>query len=59
MRALYAGEVTMVDRWLGRFLDKARSLGLLDKSLVIVTSDHGHQLGEHGLLGKVALRPVQ
>jgi arylsulfatase A-like enzyme len=54
MRALYAGEVTMVDRWLGRFLDKARSLGLLDRSLVIVTSDHGHQLGEHGLLGKVA-----
>jgi arylsulfatase A-like enzyme len=54
MRALYAAEVTMVDRWLGRFLGKTRSLGLLDKSLIIVTSDHGHQLGEHGLLGKVA-----
>jgi arylsulfatase A-like enzyme len=54
MRALYAGEVTMVDHWLGRFLDKARSLGVLDRSLVIVTSDHGHQLGEHGLTGKVA-----
>ncbi len=54
MRALYAGEVTMVDQWLGRFLDTARSLGLLDRSLVIVTSDHGHQLGEHGVLGKVA-----
>jgi arylsulfatase A-like enzyme len=54
MRALYAGEVTMVDRWLGRFLDRARSLGLLDRSLVIVTSDHGHQLGEHGVVGKVA-----
>ena len=54
MRALYAGEVTMVDHWLGRFLDRARSLGLLDRSLVIETSDHGHQLGEHGVLGKVA-----
>lgn len=54
MRALYAGEVTMVDRWLGRFLDRARSLGLLNRSLVIVTSDHGHQLGEHGVVGKVA-----
>lgn len=54
MRALYAGEVTMVDRWLGIFLDRARSLGLLDRSLVIVSSDHGHQLGEHGILGKLA-----
>ena len=54
MRALYAAEVTMVDHWLGRFLDRARSRGLLDRSLVIVTSDHGHQLGEHGVLGKVA-----
>lgn len=54
MRALYAGEVTMVDHWLGLFLDKARSLGILDRSLVIVTSDHGHQLGEHGVLGKIA-----
>lgn len=44
----------MVDHWLGRFLDKARSLGLSERSLVIVTSDHGHQLGEHGLTGKVA-----
>lgn len=54
MRALYAAEVTMVDRWLGLFLERARSLGFLDSSLLIVTSDHGHQLGEHGLLGKVA-----
>ena len=54
MRALYAGEVTMVDRWLGRFLELARSLGMLEDTLLIVTSDHGHQLGEHGLTGKVS-----
>jgi arylsulfatase A-like enzyme len=54
MRARYAGEVTMVDRWLGRFLDGARELGMLEDTLVVVTSDHGHQLGEHGLTGKVA-----
>lgn len=53
MRALYAAEVTMVDHWLGRFLERARSLGFMDRSLVIVTSDHGHQLGEHGFTGKV------
>jgi arylsulfatase A-like enzyme len=54
MRALYAGEVTMVDRWLGRFLDRARDLGMLDDTLLVVTSDHGHQLGEHGITGKVS-----
>ena len=54
MRALYAGEVTMVDRWLGLFLDRARELGMLEDTLLIVTSDHGHQLGEHGLTGKVS-----
>jgi arylsulfatase A-like enzyme len=54
MRALYAGELTMVDRWLGLFLDRARDLGMLEDTLLIVTSDHGHQLGEHGLTGKVS-----
>jgi arylsulfatase A-like enzyme len=44
----------MVDRWLGRFLELARSLGMLEDTLLIVTSDHGHQLGEHGLTGKVS-----
>jgi arylsulfatase A-like enzyme len=53
MRARYAAEVTMVDRWLGQFIDRARELGMLDNTVLIVTSDHGHQLGEHGLTGKV------
>jgi len=53
MRALYAGEVTMVDTWFGKFMEKVRELGLLDNTLIIVTSDHGHQLGEHGVSGKI------
>jgi arylsulfatase A-like enzyme len=53
MRDRYAAEVTMVDHWLGRFLDQARDLGMLENTLLVVTSDHGHQLGEHGLTGKV------
>ncbi|MBM4419193.1 MAG: sulfatase [Chloroflexi bacterium] len=55
MRALYAGEVTMTDRWLGIFVDHLRSTGLLDDTLLIVTADHGHQLGEHGLTGKISM----
>jgi arylsulfatase A-like enzyme len=54
MRALYAGEVTMVDRWLGLFLDRARELGMLEDTLLVVTSDHGHQIGEHGVTGKLS-----
>jgi arylsulfatase A-like enzyme len=53
MRALYAGEVTMTDRWLGYFLDKIDSLGLRENTLLIVLSDHGHALGEHGVAGKL------
>ncbi|AQZ54360.1 Arylsulfatase (plasmid) [Martelella mediterranea DSM 17316] len=52
MRALYAGELTMVDRWIGYFMRQAEQLGLLENTLVIMTSDHGMALGEHGALGK-------
>ncbi|MGQ9628932.1 MAG: sulfatase [bacterium] len=53
MRALYAGEVTMVDKWLGLFLDKVRELGLMDDTLIVLISDHGHPLGDHGAIGKL------
>jgi arylsulfatase A-like enzyme len=51
-RALYAGEVTMVDRWIGFLLDKVRVLGIADRTIVIVLSDHGFYFGEHDFLGK-------
>jgi len=53
MKACYAGEVTMVDTWLGKFLEKMKELDLLDKSLVILIADHGHQFGEHNMMGKI------
>jgi arylsulfatase A-like enzyme len=52
MRALYAGEVTMVDRWLGHFLERAHDLGVMENTLFVLLSDHGHALGEHGYTGK-------
>ncbi len=52
MRQLYAAEVTMVDAWLGHFLDRLANLGLMDKTLVVLTSDHGVLLGEYGWVGK-------
>ena len=52
VRALYAGEVTLVDRWVGMLLQKIEDLGLFNNTAVIFTSDHGFYLGEHGLVGK-------
>jgi arylsulfatase A-like enzyme len=52
IRALYAGEVTMVDRWLGRFLEKMEDLNLFENTLLMLISDHGVAHGEHGILGK-------
>jgi arylsulfatase A-like enzyme len=52
MRALYAAEVTMTDRWVGDFLDRVDSLGFAKNTMVIVLSDHGVALGEHDATGK-------
>jgi arylsulfatase A-like enzyme len=52
MRALYAGEVTMMDRWLGRFLDRMDELDLFENTLLVLLSDHGVAHGEHGITGK-------
>jgi arylsulfatase A-like enzyme len=52
MRALYAGEVTMTDRWLGRFLDTLDSSEFAQETLLVVLSDHGVALGEHDATGK-------
>ena len=52
MRARYAAEVTMMDRWLGRLLDKMEELNLFENTLLVFLSDHGHVFGEHGITGK-------
>lgn len=52
MRALYSAEITMADRWLGHFLERAYDLGVMDNTLLVLISDHGHALGEHGYTGK-------
>jgi arylsulfatase A-like enzyme len=51
-RALYAGNVTLVDRWLGHLLDALESLRLLETTILIWGTDHGHLFGDHDLQGK-------
>ncbi len=45
---LYDGEVAYTDELVGRLDDAVARLGLRDETLLLVTSDHGEGLGEHG-----------
>ena len=51
MRAGYRGSVLAADAWLGRLLDRMATAGLLEDTILIVTSDHGENLGESGRIG--------
>ena len=44
----YDGEIAAADAVVGEFLDFLREHGLYDRSLVILLSDHGEGLGDHG-----------
>ena len=52
IRALYFGEVTLVDRWVGHLLERIDRLGLRDDAIVMLLSDHGTQVLDHGSFGK-------
>ena len=51
MTALYDAEITYLDARLGELFADLDRLGLLDSTMIIVTADHGENLGEHGLIG--------
>ena len=46
--ALYDGEIRFTDLHLGRLFDELKAKGLYDKTVVVVTGDHGEAFGEHG-----------
>jgi arylsulfatase A-like enzyme len=52
VQASYYGLMSEVDDQLGRLFDALRALGVWERTLVVFTSDHGEQMGEHWLLGK-------
>ena len=51
MRHLYAQSIRLLDDWLGRIVERLGDAGVLDDTVVIVTSDHGENLGESELIG--------
>ncbi len=44
----YDGEIATADALAGRLLDELRRRGLYEKALVVLLSDHGEGLGDHG-----------
>ncbi len=52
MRAQYLAEVSMVDKWIGFLLKKIEDVGWMENTIILFTSDHGFQMGEHGHVGK-------
>lgn len=52
MTSIYYGMVAEIDHWVGKILHRLDELGLTQNTLVIFVSDHGEELGEHGLHGK-------
>jgi arylsulfatase A-like enzyme/Flp pilus assembly protein TadD len=44
----YDGEIAYVDELLGRFVDHLRAIGLYDRATIVLLSDHGEGLGDHG-----------
>ncbi|MBK8899821.1 MAG: sulfatase [Anaerolineaceae bacterium] len=50
LTALYDAELAYVDMRLGQLYHHLAQTGLLDDTIVIITSDHGENLGDHGLM---------
>ncbi len=53
-RATYYGMISEVDAQIGRLLDHLRASGAYDDTLIVFTSDHGEQLGDHWQFAKYA-----
>lgn len=50
--ATYYGMISLMDKYIGKILDKLDALGLVEDTLVVFTTDHGHFYGHHGLDAK-------
>jgi arylsulfatase len=52
IKSYYYGMISLNDKHIGRMLESLSGMGLADRTVVIVTADHGEMLGDHGLLFK-------
>ena len=52
---LYDGEILYVDNAVAQVVQTLKDEGILDDTMIIVTSDHGEGLGQHGIWGHAGL----
>jgi len=52
--AVYYGMISLMDKYIGVILENLKQLDLVESTLVVFTSDHGHLFGQHGLYCKGA-----
>lgn len=52
LKSQFMGKVTMMDKWFGKLLAKLDEMALWDDTMVIFTTDHGHDMGERRAFGK-------
>ncbi len=52
IRSTYYGLVSEVDHNIGRIIDFLKENNIYDNTLIVFTTDHGEQLGDHWLFGK-------
>ncbi len=57
LRGVYLGLVAELDRQIGRVLTALAASGELDRTLVVITADHGEMLGDGWQIGKQGFRP--
>lgn len=51
LKALYDGEVEHMDECFGQLEDGLKEAGLAEKTAIVLTSDHGEGMFEHGMMG--------
>jgi len=51
LRDLYEGAIAYLDSQIGILLQELKTQGILDNTIVIITSDHGEEFSEHGIPG--------
>ncbi len=50
VRSLHQKAVTRLDAELGKLFEGLKERGLFDRSLIVITSDHGESFGAHGIV---------
>ncbi|MBU0762477.1 MAG: sulfatase [Candidatus Altiarchaeota archaeon] len=48
LTARYDGQIPYVDEQIKQLIEKLNAVGVYDKTLIVITADHGEELAEHG-----------